>query len=238
MSSSADGAPTSGRREHRRRAAGTVGRGRATGPGAARNRFPPRVAQLGRAEIGEGRLLSPDKRAGLFEVELPRELPVEQLERFLGRELRRPQLVIGRHRERGVVAVEHAVAVIDGVEERNRFPAVRRGVAFAADLQAEHEIEIRQPVLAATFAGQRRTRRATSQRRRMSAAARGSRPSSMSRRRPDGRAWRRSRPGWCRPGPCRCRPRPARRSALGGQAGVFVPPELRAHAHRGARATS
>src|SRR5437879_121256 len=46
--------------------------------------------------------------------------------------------------------------MIDGREERNRLPTIRPGVTLAAHLQREHEIEIRQPVLAATFARQRR----------------------------------------------------------------------------------
>ena len=45
---------------------------------------------------------------------------------------------------------------IDGLKERNRVPLILRQVSFLADLQAEHQVQIRQPWLAATLAGKRR----------------------------------------------------------------------------------
>ena len=44
--------------------------------------------------------------------------------------------------------------MIDGVEKWNRFPLAGGGVAFLADLEAQHQVEMGQPRLAATLSRQ------------------------------------------------------------------------------------
>ena len=88
----------------------------------------------------------------MLQVELPAEAGVEQLQRLLRCELGRPQLVIRRHHERRVVAVGHAVRVIDRLKERDRLPAAPRvGIPLLAHLEREHEVQLRQPRLAGAF---------------------------------------------------------------------------------------
>ncbi|OQA29032.1 MAG: hypothetical protein BWY59_00574 [Verrucomicrobia bacterium ADurb.Bin345] len=103
-------------------------------------------------EIGDRGLLSPDERAGMFQAELLREFRVEQFKGVLRRELGGPQFVVGGHGERRIIPEEDGVAVIDRMEEGDGVPDARLGVAFHADLEAEHQVEIRQPGLPAAFA--------------------------------------------------------------------------------------
>lgn len=111
--------------------------------------------QLFRRKISEsGLLLALDKCTGLLDPELPGELPIQQRERFPGCEFRRPQFIVGRHRQGRIIAEENGVGMINGLEERNRLPSIRRAVTLAAHLQTEHQIQMRQPRFAHALPGQ------------------------------------------------------------------------------------
>ena len=190
------------------------------------------IGQLDRQEVGDGGLLAPDEGARLFETELAVKLPVEELERFSGRELGGPQFVVGRHGQGGVVPIEDSIGMIHRMEERNGLPPAGGHKALAADLQAEHQVEVRQPRLAATFSREhhRLTPRGTAAADVGLERAETAHPIDPAAQRVAvmGIVARQAGAGLVHVNPIH----PEFVDGAHGQAGVFLLPELRAHAHR------